>query len=286
MKEKHSLSVIVVNYNTCSWLTGCLASLERWAPNAECWVVDNASSDGGISEAIKKFPKIHWILNQENRGFAAANNQALMQATGKWIWLLNPDTELHGPIAPWLEELSGWPAAGIIGSRLIYPDGRIQLSWGRTPHLFTEAMQRNYWNFLERDVNGGQKTLRRLAGKPRRVGWVLGASLLIRRETFEAIGPMDERFHMYFEEVDWCLRARACRWEVLFHPGLTVTHWKGKAASQNPEGMLLAYRKSQLLFYQKHHGVWAASLLKGYLHLKFRNHPLRKQLFESLREIP
>ena len=273
MTTTSPLSIVIVNYNTTQELIRCLDSLLPQVPQAECWVVDNASDDFPHQALEARYPQVRWILNKMNRGFAAANNQAMAQAHGEWIWCLNPDTEIPlFSLESWLQELSRWTGAGIIGTRLVYPGGRLQLSWGRTPHLATEAIQRWWWNRLENGASGswGQNLLNRKASQPRFVNWVLGASFFVRCRAIQEVGVMDEQFHMYFEEVDWSVRMRKAGWKVLYHPGLTVVHWRGRAVAHNPQGMEIAYRKSQLAFYRKHHGKWAAQCLVGYLNLKYR----------------
>jgi len=268
------LSILIVNYRTTDWLARCLRSLKSlWADprTVEGWVVDNASNEPEKLQALAlEFPQIHWIRNARNVGFAKANNQAMAQATGRWFWLLNPDTEwVAGRCLDWLERFDhSHPKAGMVGTRLIYPDGRLQLSWGADPHFFTEAMQRWVWNRLERSKLG-QAILGRLAGGPKRVDWVLGASFFVRREAYGTVGGMDERFFLYFEEVDWARRMRQADWEVWYDPTVVVCHWRGRAMAQADEPTVWEYRKSQLAFYRKHYGQLAGRLLLAYLRFKY-----------------
>lgn len=264
------VSIVIVNYNTTDWLGRCLDSLPSGLDLPyEIFVVDNASADSTALRALETgHPQIHFIRNDSNRGFAAANNQALPLCTGDWIWLLNPDTKFGGgSLRQWLEPLEQDPKVGIAGNTIRYPEGHIQVSWGKMPGLVSEFFQKNFWNKKEA-TPAGRQWLERTTQTGREVDWVLGASLFIRRKTCEMIGLLDEQFFIYFEETDWCARAKKAGWTVVYQPGFTVIHWRERATSQRPVEMEQAYRKSQLLFYRKHHGLLQSAGLALYLRLK------------------
>ncbi len=271
MSAHPRVSLILVNYNTTDWLANCLDSLKSGLdlPH-EIFVVDNASTNReAISGLMALHPEARFIQNDSNRGFAAANNQALPLCSGDWIWLLNPDTKIGGgSLQQWLEPLEQDPKIGIAGNTLRYPEGHIQVSCGKMPGLVSEFFQKNFWNKKEASP-AGRQWLERYAQTGREVDWVLGASLFIRRKTCETIGPLDEQFFIYFEETDWCARAKKAGWSVVYQPGFTVIHWRERATSQKPREMGQAYRKSQLLFYRKHHGIIQAAGLALYLRIKY-----------------
>jgi GT2 family glycosyltransferase len=264
------LSVIIVNYNAGSLLEACLASIRRFGDDLalEILVVDNASTDGSL-EALRRFPEAHLIPNRENRGFAAAVNQGIAAAKGRYLLLLNPDTEVVSPVFRALVAFAEvHPDAGVVGPRLRNPDGSLQTSAYRFPTLFQAA--------------GAVLRLRRLVpvtflrarlgwwlgryfgqldphASPHPVDYVTGACMLIRREVVDRIGGFDPRFFLYFEEKDFCLRAGQAGWRVWFDPAAEVVHHVGGSSRGRPEITVLERMRSMRQFYDKHYG-WARRL--------------------------
>ena len=242
------LLVVIVNYRTGPLVVDCLASLEAEvaATPARVVVVDNASGDGSgeaITSAIRDRGWDAWAsvqLEDANGGFAAGNNAAIRPALASaeppdFVWLLNPDTVVRpGALASLLAFLREHPGAGLAGSRLEDPDGTPQRSAFRYPSVLSE---------LEHGMRLGLVTRllkHRLVAPPvsdetRSVGWVAGASLLIRREVFDAIGLLDDRYFMYFEEVDFCNRARKSGWPCWYVPGSRVVHLVGMSSGVTNE---------------------------------------------------
>jgi GT2 family glycosyltransferase len=264
-----TLSVVIVSWNTRVLLAQCLASIEAHPPDMpyEVWVVDNASADGSAEMVRLEFPEVKLIRSQENLGFARGNNLALAQAGGEQILLLNPDTVVkEGAVTRLSQVLAAQGTAGLAGGQLLNADGSLQGSCGVFPSLWTELPLVNRSQSPVRGavhVNGpgGPMTVQA-------VDWVSGACLLLKREVLETIGPLDERFWLYTEETDWCYRARAAGWEVLFVPQARVTHLGRAASRQRSVETMFCFYQSRVRFVHKHRGRRQAWLVKGVLRLK------------------
>lgn len=269
-------SVVIVNYNTGPLLEACLASVQRFADGValEVLVVDNASTDRSL-EALARFPEVRLVRNSENRGFACAVNQALELAQGRYVLLLNPDAVVVSPV---VQELMGFlerhPDAGIVGPRLLNPDGSLQPSAYRFPTL-VQAVGTALG--LKRLVP--VRWLRARAGRwlgrrfgqldphvePRVVDYVTGACMLIRREVARQLGGFDPRFFLYFEEKDFCYRARRAGWATYFDPGAEVVHRIGGSSGQDPAITVVERCRSMRRFYEKHYGPLRCLALRGIL---------------------
>jgi hypothetical protein len=256
------LAIVIVNYNTREFLRECLASIyeSRGDFSYEVWVVDNASSDGSVEMVRKRFPEVKLIANEENLGFAPANNQALraLGFASRYILLLNPDTLLP-PFAlrDMLEFLDSHPEAGVAGPRLVREDGSLDLACRRsfpTPlsalyrltglsKLFPKSKRFGSYNLTYLDPN-----------EVTEVDSVVGAFMMIRGEALKQIGLLDERFFAYGEDLDFCYRAKVEKgWKVLYNPDVTVLHYKGKSSRQRSNAMILEFYKAMRLFHNKHY---------------------------------
>lgn len=257
------ISVIIVSYNTRELTRGCLCSVMRETPDLdlELIVVDNASMDGSVEMVAAEFPDAHLIVNRENLGFARANNQAFEVARGRYLLLLNPDTQIvEKAIAKTLRFAEATPRAGVMGCRVLLPDGRQQST------LFRYRRLRDV--FLNLFVPNSLIRRSRYFGRERYVGLdlhrvqdvevVAGCYMLVRREVVEGVGGMDDDFFMYGEEAEWCFRIRKAGWSVLYYPGARVIHYAGQSTKQEEVPMNLAMARSQLLFLQKTQGCRAA----------------------------
>lgn len=224
------VSAIIVNYNAKDFLKPCLESLAKESLNTglEVIVIDNASSDG--SEETLSHPPlpIAFVRNPKNVGLARANNQGLRMARGHYLLFLNPDVELlPGVLSRLVRFLDGHPEAGLVGPKLLNPDRSLQYSCREFYTLPTLLLRRS---FLGRIPPGRSLVQRHLMAswdhsEVREVDWLLGAFLLVRRETVETVGMMDERFFLYFEDVDWCFRMRKAGWKVFYLPEAEAFHY-------------------------------------------------------------
>lgn len=276
--------MVLVNWNTRRHLLLGLAALTegpQGMPQANVVIVDNGSSDGSVTAVQAAYPDVRVIANASNPGYGAALNQGVAATRAPYLLLANADVECPPATVEALAAfLASHPHVGVVGPQLRAPEGTLQLSWGRDPHLVTECWQRWWWRRLE--ARPGQRWLRRAAAASQRVDWVLGACLMIRRATLDAIGGFDPRYHMYFEEVDVMTRARRAGWETWYVPAAVVVHHGRASTAQLPEAMALAYRRSQMQYYRRFHGAWAAALLQAYLRAKLVWTPHGRRLLQRL----
>lgn len=258
------LSIVIVSFNTRDALVRCLGSVADGS-GREVWVVDNHSGDGSPEEVRTRFPDVHLIANDGNRGFAAACNQALRRVRGDVVVLLNSDAVPDaGALRLLASVLHERPDIGVVGGRLLSPDGRPQRSYGAWPTVgsfVAEMLGMTRTPGLRRMVPAVATAPRRRE-RPRAVGYVSGACLAFRRELLETVGLLDERFFLYFEETDFCVRvARDAGLRVWFEPSARIRHdGQASAAQLGPEAEAL-YARSAYAFVGKHHGARAARRL-------------------------
>jgi hypothetical protein len=263
------LSIVIVNFNGLGHLENCLASLAAYAPAAatEIVVVDNASTDGSAA-MVGRWPDIRLVPLPVNRGFSAGNNAGISVSSGDLILLLNNDTVVPaGALDRLIETLDAHPEAAIAGPRLIDGEGRVELSFGPMISPLGELRQKLVTGLYERRFAPVSRWVEARTRRERYVDWVSGACLLVRRRVAEAVGGLDERFFLYTEDVDFCASVRATGWKVLFTPSAEIVHLRGRSRATASRQAKVAYRRSHLAFYEKHHPR-LVPLLKGYLRLK------------------
>jgi GT2 family glycosyltransferase len=279
------LSIIIVSYNTRDLLTQCLNSIYEHTKNLdfEVLIVDNNSSDGTIEEIANKFPQVKLISNALNKGFAAASNQGLRMMNSEYGLLLNPDTiVLDNAFAKMLEFIKSHTRVGIVGCKILNPDGSLQRAAFPPPTLINSIIStlnlgrlvpeglRHYYRFhLERMfptriTNCFYDNLYKTATKPFRVGWVSGACLLIGKKTIQDIGYLDENLFLFGEEPDWCCRARQRNWGIFLLPEAKIVHYGGMSTCLDD---LLSISigssyYSRFYFAKKHFGPIAVLTLK------------------------
>jgi GT2 family glycosyltransferase len=223
-----AVSVIVVSWNTKDLLRTCLTSVrEHLALPCEVIVVDNASRDGSAEMVAEEFPTAQLVRNERNLGFGAANNIGMAEAVAPAFLLLNSDARLvDGSIARLVEKLHRDPGVGLVGPRLRFEDGRLQASAHRFSSLRLLALEElGLYKLLPRRTSAEA-----LLGaywdhsRERRVDWIVGACMVVRRAAFEKTGGFDPGIFLYGEEVEWCERIRAAGWQVVFSPEAEVVH--------------------------------------------------------------
>jgi hypothetical protein len=254
------LSIIIISWNTRQLLANCLTSIlqHRGTLALEIIVVDNASHDGSATLVADAFPDVRLKINASNVGFAPANNQAIREAQGRYILLLNSDTVVHPEaLALLVRYMDANPRAGIAGACLLNADGSLQPSWAQFPSVASELLGEN---FRVRQPLPSAAGLTAYA-----VDWVGGACLLIRRAAIEQVGLMDESFFMYSEETDWCFRVKRAGWLNVYLPQARVTHFGGASSRQNNIPMFVELNRSKLLFFRKHYGRLGAESLRRVL---------------------
>jgi GT2 family glycosyltransferase len=257
-----AISVLLISYNVKGLLRSCLTSL---GCDVEIVVADNASPDGSAEMVRQEFPHVRLVALAENRGFSAAVNAAAKVAAGDELLILNPDTVVTPEAVSRMPATLQHPGAWAAGFRQIDGKGRFQLSVGPPPSLLLDFGRRIVQRRLDAGDERVARLLTRFLSKPRAVPWVSGAALLVRRSAFEALGGFDEKFFLYFEDIDFCLRLRAAGGKVYYDPTVTIIHLGGESASTSRGVAARAYRQSQLYFWGKHRGPWARRLVRAYL---------------------
>jgi N-acetylglucosaminyl-diphospho-decaprenol L-rhamnosyltransferase len=268
-REDPLLSIIVVNWNTRDLLSQCLQSLESTIPNTpyEVWVVDNGSSDGSVAMMQEQFPQTHIIANTENVGFVRANNQAIKRCQGRYILLLNSDTKaLPGSLDRAIQFMDTHPQAGIVGVRLLNPDGTFQASYTLFPTLWREFLMLS--GLGRRLIRPTFPSYGPLAQEGAQIiqGYMEGAFLMARREAAIQVGGLDERIFMYAEDVDWCYRFHQAGWEVWYLPDTPIIHYGAQSSKKRQGRMEAELYRSRVYFFRKHHGPIAAFGLKALIY--------------------
>jgi GT2 family glycosyltransferase len=266
------LSIVIVSYNSAAHLETCLRSLTDPPPHTdhEIVVVDNASTDGTPEYLRSRWPGVRLIEAGANLGFARANNLGIRQTFGDLVLLLNPDTIASaGALDGLVQALDAEPAAAIAGPRIVDAGGRPELSFGSMISPLSELRQKILVRGHQHRLPLLSPLVERLTATTKYVDWVSGACLLIRRADLEAAGLLDERFFMYTEDVDLCATVRAAGRRVLFVATVRIVHARGGSAASAPAAVEIAYRRSQIAFYEKHHPGWLP-LLKAYLKIRGR----------------
>jgi GT2 family glycosyltransferase len=247
------LTIIIVNWNTRELLRNCLASVETTVRTLshEIIVVDNASTDGSVALLKERFPSVIVIENAANRGFGAANNQALTIMKGRYALLLNSDAVLKEHAAAELMAcLASRPDAAMACGQLLNADGSRQNSIAAFPSLLTLLANMPLLEFLfPRRFPGKRHTYT----QPLEVDSGVGACLLVRRDAIAAIGGFDERYFFFFEETDWAYRMRQAGWKILHCPGALIYHLQGQSIGHNVRSRIEFYR-SRYQFFRKWRG--------------------------------
>jgi GT2 family glycosyltransferase len=259
------LSIIIVSFNDKSHLEECLSSIEENVQNInfEILIVDNNSSDGSQEFIKQNYPEIKLISNQENVGFAVALNRGIRHSEGEFFLFLNTDTIIYAEaLSLLLEELKSSPGIGAVGPALLRGENAYQVSFGRRVSFISEIFQRFF-------LNPFYKLWLKSVQKRKEVGWLSAACFMTRREVVEEVGLFDEKFFLYFEDIDLCYRIRSKGWSLIFFPQARVFHKGGTTTRQDKVQSRFEYRKSQLYFYQKHNSKVSLFLLRFYLRLNF-----------------
>jgi len=280
------LDIIIVNYNSTDRLLTCLSSIYQSLQDlsAKVLVVDNASSDG-IERIQTKFPGVCLIENTTNMGFAKAVNQGIRQGSSPTAVLLNPDTSISEDFFKLaVEYMEQHPDVGILGPKILDPDGSIQGSARSFPTPLTAIFGRT--SFMTRlfpnNPISRQNILTINSDKTvRSVDWVSGACMVVSRKAIDVVGLMDECFFMYFEDADWCKRMWEEGWKVMYNPGISITHHVGTSSKKNFVKSSLEFHRSAFNFYKKHNSrltfFFVLPLLVGGLTLRFLLTLMKKQ---------
>lgn len=247
------ISIIIVNWNTRDLLRDCLLSIAQTGTGIayEIIVVDNASHDGSVAMLHEEFPAVIDIANTENRGFAAANNQALVIMSGRYALLLNTDAQLTaGALARLFSFLESHPEAAMACGQLLNADGSRQNSIAAFPGLLTLMTNMSLLEYLWPQRYPSKRYDWQ---EPVEIDSGIGACLLVRKKTIDAVGMLDERYFFFFEETDWAYRMRAAGWKIFHVPGAFIYHFQGQSIGRDIRSRLEFYR-SRYQFFRKWHG--------------------------------
>jgi GT2 family glycosyltransferase len=250
------LSITICSWNTLEDTRACLASLERELKSVpfEVIVIDNNSEDGSPDMVRQEFAWVQLFALSRNLGFTGGHNYALERRNGRHALLLNSDTVVHeGAIQALLDYLEANPKIGILGPKLLNPDGSLQPSCRAFPNPVA-ALFRN--TPIGRLFPNNRYTREYLMTdwdhiSVRSVDWVSGAAMLARDQLIDQIGGLDPEYFMYCEDIDWCWRARKAGWDVVYYPGSVITHAVGHSTDKAPNRMIGRHHRSMLRFYNK-----------------------------------
>lgn len=258
MNQKTDISIIIVNYNVRDFLLHALESIQRALNKIshEIIVVDNASVDGSVETVRNRFPDVQLIVNPENLGFAAANNQAIKIARGEFVVLINPDTIVQeDTFTSLIKFMKDNPDAGMATCKILNPDGSFSVDsrhsiptpmtafWKQIgfSRLFPKSKIFARYNLTYLDEN-----------ETNPVDAISGSFMFIRRSVIDTVGHLDEDYFMYCEDVDYCYRITKAGWKIYYVPESSIIHYKGESTKKNNIDYVLNFNKSLYIFYKKH----------------------------------
>ena len=257
------LSIIIVNYNVKDFLENALISIKKAIADikAEIFVVDNASEDGSVEMVRQKFPDVKLIVNDKNLGFARANNQALKLAKGKYILLINPDTIVQeDTFKVLISFLESHPECGMVGCKILNPDGTLQLACRRsfpTPWVAFTKMAGLSALFPKSKIFARYNLTYLDPDEITEVDAVSGSFMMIRREVYEQVGGLDEDFFMYGEDIDWCYKIKKAGWKIYYVPLTQIIHFKGESTKRSNIDEIRVFYDAMRIFVKKHYKEFA-----------------------------
>jgi hypothetical protein len=275
------LSIIIINYNSRSVLLECLKSVSglKEYPDYELFVIDNNSSEN-IKDLEVIFPRVSFIYNQKNVGFAAANNIGIRKSTAKYVLLLNPDTIVNeNSFNPMIKYLEDHNDVGIVGCKIYNKEGEIERSTHSFPTLLKEFVHANEFikELLSYESKPGGILNKKFKLKSfesywghdtiREVDHVTGACMMVKKEAILKAGLLDEAFFLYNEEVEWSFRIKKAGYKSIFLPESSIIHLFGystrqRVQKQTVNGLLVERYRGMFYYFQKHYGITKLSLLR------------------------
>lgn len=255
------VSVIIVSYNSASVLEPCLDALlnQEYTGETEVIVVDNNSRDGTPEMVRRRYPWVKLIAGSENLGYSKGVNVGISRAAGRYFFILNPDTVVKKDsiqkLADFMDRTSD---AGIVGPKLVFHDGNVQLSCRRFYTFKVLLLRRTPLGKLFKNSKAVRDHLMLDFdhSSMREVDWILGAAMFVRREVVESVGLMDERFFLYFEDVDWCYRMKQNDLRVYYLPESVVVHGYARDSAQSVTNRsFISHLVSLFRYYEKWNAV-------------------------------
>jgi len=277
----HELDIIIVNYNSTDYLLDCLGSIYKSLEghSVKIFVADNASSDN-IDRIVIEFPDVLLLKNKQNLGYAKAVNECLSLSSAPFVSIMNPDILINkGCFQSILSFMRIKNDIAIVGPKILDGNNSIQGSARAFPTPLTAIFGRSsiLTKILPNNRISSKNILTGTAVDNRSldVDWVSGAFMFVRRKAINQIGPMDDRFFMYWEDADWCKRMSKAGWRIVYYPLASVIHYAGCSSERSLMKSLFEFHKSAYYFYCKHHDfsetnqfLWKSLCLWG-LSLRF-----------------
>lgn len=273
------LSIIIVSFNTKKLLQECLKSVfdNTHGTSLEVFLVDNASTDGSVEMVTEQFPQVKITKNSQNLGFAKANNQAISQARGRYVLLLNSDTKvLDSAIDKMILWMDDHPQVGVSGCQLLNSDRSIQASGG----FFPTIPRLICWMLFLDDLPILGRLIKpvhphtpdfiftdNLYQQEHFQDWVTGAFFMVRREVIDRIGILDENFFMYVEEMEYCYRAKQAGFEIAYVPSAQVIHYGGGSSGFSSKNAVVGEYQGLRYFYKKHFSFYERGISLLFLKL-------------------
>jgi N-acetylglucosaminyl-diphospho-decaprenol L-rhamnosyltransferase len=273
-----TVDIVIVNWNSKRLLRESLAALDQStiAGQLNVIVVDNASADGSADALVAERAQLDIVRNTENRGFAAACNQGAKKGRAPLLLFVNPDVRVRpDTVAAAVRYLDdpGHSGVGVLGVQLTDADGHVQRCCARTPTAVTLLLQTLFLDRLVPALVPPHFLTEWDHADTRRVDQVMGAFLMIRRALFEELRGFDERFFLYYEDVDLCLAARQAGSEVVHYAGAQASHMGGGSTVSVKDRRLYHHARSRVAYVAKRHGRGTATLLTGLI--LFAEMPIR-----------
>lgn len=261
-------SIIIINYKQEELLKKCLSSVYNIFKSLpfEVIVVNNSPEN--------KLPGFNLpnlrVIETENYGYANANNLGFKNSIGEYLFFLNADTEIKSDFLLDFEKTFSDKKFGAVGLKLFYPDGTFQPSCYLENNFFNEIKNKNLELVFKKNDDAKKSEIEKTFQEIKKVDWVSGAAMIMKRQVFEEIGGFDERFFLFYEDADICKRLTNSGYDVYFYPGSRIVHLKGE--NVNTEFNNITYyfsKKSQLLYYKIHNSLLQRILIRTYLVIKF-----------------
>lgn len=265
MNNQIDISIIIVNWNVRELLRKALLSIQKaeGSLNIETIVIDNASGDRSANMVKNDFKDVTLIANVDNKGFAAANNQGLEIATGRFIFILNPDTELfEDTLLNLVKYMELHLDVAVVSPKLLNTDGSLQPSCRRFPKLRFEIFRKLFLDqLLPKTYFNGYMMGDFKYDEEIEVDQPMGAAIFIRKNVVDQVGYMDDHNFVWFDEVDWCFQIKKADNKIMFYPGSKLYHHQGKSFKRwkNPFSGIV-WQKSRFYFISKNYGKLSAYL--------------------------
>ena len=250
------VTVAIVNTSSRDLLLACLESLENDPSrrvSAAIFVLDNASDDDSVQRVRERYPGVHVVEQRYRAGFGANQNAVIEGTSSRYVYLLNEDTVSEpGSLDVLVEYMDAHPQVGVVGPKIVGPDGRLQASAWRFPSPGRAALGTLTLGRAGVVQSGG--------ASPRRVDWAMGCALLVRRQALEQVGVFDEELFMYVDETDLCRRLADAGWETHYFPAVVVVHHVSQFSAAIPERRIVEHWRSLRRYWRKHHSKAGARI--------------------------